>query len=115
MLTLLENIRQLRLHKNFKQEYMAEQLGISTATYSKIENGKIKLSTERLHRIAATLGLASTPLTIAQLNTYQNGSNQSEISNLKHQITKLEHERTQAIEREKSLLAYIRVLETTAP
>jgi transcriptional regulator with XRE-family HTH domain len=37
------NIRKLRREKDFSQEYVAFQLGISQKSYSKIENGKTEL------------------------------------------------------------------------
>lgn len=48
----IKNIREL---KNLKQSYMAEQLHISQAAYSKLEKGGIKVSTEKLSQIAEIL------------------------------------------------------------
>jgi transcriptional regulator with XRE-family HTH domain len=51
----LHKIRKLRESKDFSQEYMADQLGMSQGNYAKIESGKIKLGTVRLKKIAAIL------------------------------------------------------------
>ncbi|MDO4224272.1 MAG: helix-turn-helix transcriptional regulator [Bergeyella zoohelcum] len=48
----IKNIREL---KNFTQEYMAEKLDISQAAYSKMEKGSVKISEEKLHKIAEIL------------------------------------------------------------
>lgn len=37
-----------RQHANYKSEYVAKALGISSANYSKLENGKIELTDTRL-------------------------------------------------------------------
>ncbi|CEN54181.1 helix-turn-helix domain-containing protein [Capnocytophaga canis] len=51
----LINIRKKRIEKGFSQEMMALELGISQSAYAKIENGKQKLPTRTLVRIAAIL------------------------------------------------------------
>jgi len=48
-------IKKLRELKNYTQEYMAINLQISQNTYSRIENEKVKVSTERLKEIASLL------------------------------------------------------------
>ena len=52
---ILVKIRRIRLEKSFSQEYMANELGISQSQYGKIENGVVKLSYERLQKIARVL------------------------------------------------------------
>ena len=54
---LLFNLRKIRELKGYSQEYMAQQLEISTKSYSRIEKGETKLSILRLDRIASILGL----------------------------------------------------------
>ncbi|MFD1602839.1 helix-turn-helix transcriptional regulator [Flavobacterium artemisiae] len=48
-----KNIRSIRELKNYTQEYMADELGISQAGYSKIEKGKTDLSFKKLTQIAS--------------------------------------------------------------
>ncbi|MDR2206691.1 MAG: helix-turn-helix transcriptional regulator [Flavobacteriaceae bacterium] len=49
------NIRQIRELKNFTQEHMADQLGISQPQYAKIEKGSAILKIDRLQEIADIL------------------------------------------------------------
>jgi transcriptional regulator with XRE-family HTH domain len=50
-----ERIKLFRLSKNFTQQYMAEELGIDPTNYSRLENGMVKISTERVMKIADIL------------------------------------------------------------
>jgi transcriptional regulator with XRE-family HTH domain len=53
MIVSIENkIKKIRELKNFTQEAMADQLGISTRAYSKIESGETKLTIDRLNKIS---------------------------------------------------------------
>ncbi len=56
---IYETIHFLRQYRGFSQEYMAEKLNIDTVTYGRVENGKIKLTIERLDDIADVLGFSS--------------------------------------------------------
>lgn len=51
----LTNIRKKRIERGISQEVMASELGISQSAYAKIENGKQKLPTRMLIRIATIL------------------------------------------------------------
>ena len=48
-------LKQLRELKNFTQEYMANELGLSIRAYSKIETGETQLTINRLNEIAKIL------------------------------------------------------------
>ncbi|WP_428223531.1 helix-turn-helix domain-containing protein [Flavobacterium sp.] len=48
-------LKQLREYKNYSQEYIATQLGISIRAYSKIENGETQLTFKRFNEICAIL------------------------------------------------------------
>jgi transcriptional regulator with XRE-family HTH domain len=48
-------IKQIRELKNLTQEYVAQQLGLSTRAYSKIETGETQLTINRLNEISAIL------------------------------------------------------------
>ena len=50
-------LKQLRELKNFTQDYVAQQLGLSTRAYSKIESGETQLTINRLNEIASILGI----------------------------------------------------------
>ena len=49
------NIRKIREHRNYTQEYLAAKLRISQNAYSKIELGYTKITVERLFCIADIL------------------------------------------------------------
>ena len=49
------NIRKIREHRNYTQEYLAAKLRISQNAYSKIELGYTKITVERLFQIAEIL------------------------------------------------------------
>lgn len=51
-------IKKLRELRNLRQEYVADQLHMSQACYSKMENGHTKISVERLGRIAEVLNVS---------------------------------------------------------
>lgn len=52
---IISNIRQMRLDRNYTQDYMAMKLNISQNAYSKLELGRSSLSLERLFQISAVL------------------------------------------------------------
>ncbi len=52
-----ERIRQQRVLKGFSQEYMANELEISTSAYSNIETGKTDITVKRAIEIAVILGI----------------------------------------------------------
>lgn len=52
---LHQRIRMVRLSQNLTQAYVADELGIDTANYSRMERGGTKISTERIKLIACIL------------------------------------------------------------
>ncbi|GHT75412.1 hypothetical protein AGMMS50262_10640 [Bacteroidia bacterium] len=71
-------IRRLREQKGFSQEYMASQLDITQASYARIESQEIKLTIDRLQKIAEVLEtdiltfFDSTKLTIQSQTNHDN-------------------------------------------
>ncbi|OOR87805.1 transcriptional regulator [Moraxella caviae] len=61
-MALHDNIRKLREQKQWSQEYMAEQLGLSKNGYAKIERGESRPSLDRLEQITAVFGISMTDL-----------------------------------------------------
>lgn len=55
MLNLGENIKKLRELKNFTQQYLADELGLSLSGYGKIERNQTELSINRLYKICEVL------------------------------------------------------------
>jgi transcriptional regulator with XRE-family HTH domain len=56
---VLKNIVQIRVGQKLTQKYIAEKLGISEATYNRIESGKITLSYEHLADIASVFNMST--------------------------------------------------------
>ncbi|OXA90463.1 helix-turn-helix transcriptional regulator [Flavobacterium hercynium] len=56
--SIKNKIKSIRELKNYTQEYMADQLGVTQAGYSKIEKGKTILSFEKLVEIARILEIS---------------------------------------------------------
>lgn len=50
-----QNIRKIRRSKDFTQEYMAFEMGISQKAYSDIENSKVKINLDILNKISGIL------------------------------------------------------------
>lgn len=51
------NIRKVREHKGYTQDYLAAKLKISQNAYSKLELGYSKLTVDRLFKISSILGI----------------------------------------------------------
>lgn len=52
-----ENIRKIRRDKDYTQEYMAFEMGISQKSYSDIENSKVKINLDILTKISSILDI----------------------------------------------------------
>jgi transcriptional regulator with XRE-family HTH domain len=59
---VVARIREVRLDKNLKQEYIAAKMGCSQNSYSKIEIGKTELTVRSLYQIASILGVSAIQL-----------------------------------------------------
>ena len=66
MSTILIRIRRLRELVGHTQDEVADQLGITQAAYSRLENGRTRLDFERLEQIAALYGFTQAELTTKQ-------------------------------------------------
>ncbi|MBV7440060.1 helix-turn-helix transcriptional regulator [Weeksellaceae bacterium TAE3-ERU29] len=70
------NIRKIREKKGYSQEYMAQELEISQATYARIENQATRLTVERLYQIAEILNTDIAEFFNASQLTIQHQENQ---------------------------------------
>jgi transcriptional regulator with XRE-family HTH domain len=52
-----QSIRKIRRDKDYTQEYMAFEMGISQKAYSDIENSKVKMNLEILTKISEILDI----------------------------------------------------------
>ena len=80
----IKNIREL---KDFTQEYMAEQLGITQAAYSKIETGQTKLTPNKISDIAEIFEMDASDLMAYDMQKYFNSFNNVKRSNNGSTIT----------------------------
>jgi len=53
-----ERIRQVRRNKDYSQQFMADELGISQNAYSKLESGKTPIYLDRLCEVSAILSIS---------------------------------------------------------
>ena len=117
----IKNIREL---KDFTQEYMAEQLGITQAAYSKIETGQTKLTPNKISDIAEIFDMDASDLIDLDMQKYFNnlrnvkGSNNGititqdeSIKNLYDEVVALHKDKITLLEKllnstEKDLIKY---------
>lgn len=62
MKLLRQNIRKIRELRNYTQEYMADQLGLSVSGYGKIERSDSDINLSRITQIAEILNVSRTSL-----------------------------------------------------
>lgn len=62
MKLLRENIRKIRELRNYTQEYMADQLGLSVSGYGKIERSDADINLSRITQIAEILNVSRSVL-----------------------------------------------------
>lgn len=68
--SIVSKIKNIRELKNYTQQYMAGQLGITQAGYSKIEKGETRLSYEKLEKIAGILQVSVQDVIYFQADRY---------------------------------------------
>jgi transcriptional regulator with XRE-family HTH domain len=105
-------IKQIRELKNFTQEYVAQQLGLSTRAYSKIETGETQLTINRLNEISAILEVQ--PMEVLGFDDKKvfNFYNSSDINNVKNMNTpeKLIQQYEETIQALKEQIAVMKLL-----
>lgn len=82
-----QKIKSIRELKNLTQEYMAEQLGITQAAYSKIETGQTKLTSNKISDIAEIFDMDASDLMAYDMQKYFNSFNNVKGSNNGSTIT----------------------------
>ncbi|MEJ5993689.1 helix-turn-helix transcriptional regulator [Pedobacter sp. Du54] len=51
-------IKAFRKHLNFKQDFVASKINITTATLANIENGRVSVEVEKIYLMAKLFGVA---------------------------------------------------------
>lgn len=87
-----EKIKSIRELKNYTQGYMAEELGITQAAYSKIESGQTKLTMNKVADIASVFEMDVNDLMNYDTQKYFNSFNNVKGSNIYSTITQSEEE-----------------------
>ncbi len=82
-----ENIRRFRELRGYSQEYMAQVLDITQSAYGKIENEAVKITIDRLQKIAKILEMDVSNLINSKnnniFNLYNNQNANGHVENLK--------------------------------
>lgn len=55
MKLMCDKIRSERIKRNYTQEYIADEIGISQSQYSRIEKGEVSIDLERLGKLVRVL------------------------------------------------------------
>lgn len=72
-MTTSQRLKELRLEKNYSQDYIAHEMGICQKTYSNLESGKSKIDINHLDKLSKIYDITTADL----INPYifsQNGS-----------------------------------------
>lgn len=116
MENILKNIKQIRENFGYSQENMASELSMAQSSYGLIENGKRKLTYEKLEQIAIvfnceTIDIITYPNKYVDKELFSNESERISIKDIDK--VKIEH-CTQCLEKEvllRQLSNYIDILE----
>lgn len=79
-----KKIRTLREVKGYSQEYMADKMEISQRTYSKLENGQMKMDLNRFQQIANILDVDAVNLLNEPGNVFNNYSKVENFGNVEN-------------------------------
>jgi len=103
MVDIARNIRQIRELKNFTQEYMAIELGMTQPAYAQIESGNVVLKIDRLQEIANILQVELSALlnsnTIFNI-VFNSTANHSGYINTQHNVMNIDLDMLRKIIRE---------------
>jgi transcriptional regulator with XRE-family HTH domain len=80
-MNISDRIKSIRVSKQYSQDYMANELGISQRAYSKIENNEIKIDIEKLQKIAEIFEMEAGEILSNENNQTNNFTNNKSITN----------------------------------
>lgn len=96
---VLKNIKKIRQQKGYSHEYLALELNISQAAYSKLEKSETKLTIDRLYKIAEILEAPIVELLDENPNTEFNQKNHDNAIGYQQQIENYHHENKEKTEK----------------
>ncbi len=97
-------IKQLRIIKNYSQEYMAECLGISQSAYSNIEKKGGTIQHDRLKKIADIFGVSIEEIENIELGVTVNIANNSNKGDINGYVNNLYNQQNKDILLEQTML-----------
>ncbi len=77
-----DKIKFLRLSKNLTQGYLADQLNMEVANYSRLERGDTSISLNRLEKVAEILEIS----VVRFFDNHHEDVDKNELESLQHQI-----------------------------
>lgn len=95
---LHDKIKLLRLSKNLTQLYLAEELGIDVANYSRLERGVTSISINRLEEIASILEIDVADFLSKNAEIEMNGHFEkliTELEEIKNELKKINNKLNQ--------------------
>jgi len=114
--TIGENIRKFRELRGYSQDYMAQEMNITQSAYGKIEKENVKITIERLVKIAEILEMDMANLINSKnqniFNLYNNQTANGNVENLYHEnkenIEKLLNAKDEIIQKQESEIQFLR-------
>lgn len=110
-------IKEIRETQKLSQEYMASQIGITQAAYSKLESNSTGITIQRLQKICELLNVDVSELVNKEQQYINNVSNNKQVNNVVYaqNITNTEEETIQSLVKEvvnslKEITIYIKDL-----
>lgn len=98
---IADKIRNIRELKNLTQEYVAQQIGMTQAGYSKIEMGSSDVSISKLSKIAETLDVTIEDILSFEGDRYFNSFNNVKGSNNGAIVIQVENKELKSLYEEK--------------
>lgn len=104
MASISDKIKNLRELKNFTQDYMAQQLGMTQAGYSKIESGNTDISWSKLTEIANVFNMTVEDMIAFDSQRYFNSFNNVRGNNNGSIIIKVENDELKRLYEDKIIM-----------
>jgi transcriptional regulator with XRE-family HTH domain len=86
---IINNIKTIRESKNFTEDYIAEQMGISQSSYNRKENGHSDFSLSEILKLGEVLDVPPSrfiDMDLAKIIHQYNGDNSTNNTNIENQV-----------------------------